>query len=56
MRGRSVTPLRPAGTAIIGEQRVDVVTQGEFIAANAEIQVIKVEGTRVVVQQLNENI
>jgi len=54
MQGHSITPLRPAGTALIGDQRVDVVTLGEFIAANTEIKVIRVEGTRVVVQQWNE--
>ncbi|QYR24211.1 nodulation protein NfeD [Paenibacillus sp. sptzw28] len=53
-KGRSITPLRPAGTARIGTERVDVVTSGEFIGADVAVEVIKVEGTRVVVQQWNE--
>lgn len=55
LHGVAVSPLRPAGTALIGEARVDVVTRGEFIAANAEITVIQVEGARVVVRPKNEN-
>jgi len=53
-KGTSVTPLRPAGTAIIHEKRVDVVTQGEFINTNVAIEVIEVEGMRVVVKALLE--
>ena len=53
MSGGSLTPLRPAGTAQIGDDtRIDVVTLGEFIAADSDVVVIKVEGTRVVVRQM----
>lgn len=51
-RGASLTPLRPAGTARIGEERVDVVTRGEFIPSGSEIEVIEVEGARVVVKAI----
>ncbi|WP_258171184.1 nodulation protein NfeD [Paenibacillus sp. R14(2021)] len=54
MRGIAITTLRPAGTARIGDARVDVVTLGEFLAAGTDIVVVKVEGTRVVVQQRSE--
>ncbi|AUG57364.1 NfeD family protein [Acetivibrio saccincola] len=47
--GKAVTTLRPAGTALIDGKRVDVVTDGEFIANNTEIKVIQVEGSRIVV-------
>ena len=50
--GQSITPLRPAGTALINDQRVDVVTLGDFIGAEVEIEVILVEGNRVVVRSL----
>lgn len=50
--GRSVTPLRPVGTALINGRRVDVVTLGDFIEAEREVEVIFVEGTRVVVRSL----
>lgn len=50
--GKTVTPLRPAGVAEINGQRVDIVTQGEFVEPDTEIEVIQVEGSRVVVRSL----
>jgi len=50
MTGVTITPLRPAGTADIGGDRVDVVTEGGFASAGAEIKVVLVEGGRVVVR------
>lgn len=52
--GVSITPLRPAGTALVGDERVDVVTEGSFISAGAPVSVIKVEGGRVVVKEITE--
>lgn len=51
--GTALTPLRPAGTADVGENRVDVVTSGEFIAKGARIRVIEVEGRRVIVKKID---
>lgn len=50
--GKTLTPLRPAGAALISGHRVDIVTQGEFVAPETDIEVIFVEGTRVVVRSL----
>jgi membrane-bound serine protease (ClpP class) len=52
MSGTSVTPLRPSGTALLGGKRIDVVTEGEFIAVDSPVVVVYVEGTRVVVREL----
>lgn len=52
--GVSVTILRPAGTAEINGERVDVVAEGSFIPNNTPIKVVKVEGTRVVVRELKK--
>ncbi|WP_232231533.1 NfeD family protein [Paenibacillus sp. HW567] len=49
--GVSLTPLRPAGTAMVGGERVDVVTEGSFVNAGMSISVVKVEGGRVVVKE-----
>ncbi|OKP97216.1 nodulation protein NfeD [Paenibacillus sp. P46E] len=49
--GVSITPLRPAGTASLNGERVDVVTEGSFIDTGVSISVIKVEGGRVVVKE-----
>ncbi|GAB6180065.1 hypothetical protein JCM14036_13840 [Desulfotomaculum defluvii] len=50
--GVAATPLRPAGSALIEGARVDVVTEGEFVAPGTKVIVIKVEGTRVIVKSL----
>lgn len=51
-RGRALTPLRPAGIVKIRDEEIDVVTLGEYIEAGAEIRVIEVRGTRVVVNEI----
>ena len=51
--GTAITPLRPTGAAMIQGIRVDVVTQGDFIAKDSEIEVVRVEGNRVVVRDLS---
>ncbi|CAG7619909.1 nodulation protein NfeD [Paenibacillus allorhizosphaerae] len=53
MTGRALTPLRPSGTALFGEERVDVVTSGDFIPAGRDVVVVQSEGTRVVVKEKN---
>ena len=52
--GTTVTTLRPCGTALIGGRRIDVVTEGAFIAPETPITVIAIEGMRVVVRALSE--
>lgn len=50
--GKTLTPLRPAGTADVAGRRVDVVTEGEFIEAGAWVRIVKVEGPRVVAEKV----
>jgi len=52
--GRALTPLRPAGTAIIDGSRVDVVTEGNFISKDTPVKVVGVEGMRVIVQEIDD--
>jgi membrane-bound serine protease (ClpP class) len=49
--GRTATPLRPAGIALLEGERVDVVSQGEYIEADAPIVVVRVDGNRIVVRR-----
>jgi membrane-bound serine protease (ClpP class) len=49
--GVSITPLRPAGIARLGERRVDVVSSGEFLEAGCPIEIVRDEGHRVVVRR-----
>jgi membrane-bound serine protease (ClpP class) len=50
--GKSTSPLRPAGKAMIGDKLMDVVTEGDHIPVNTPIRVIAVEGARVVVSRV----
>jgi membrane-bound serine protease (ClpP class) len=49
--GVALTDLRPAGTARFGNERVDVVTEGEYVAQGSPVRVIRSEGYRHVVRQ-----
>jgi membrane-bound serine protease (ClpP class) len=49
--GTTATPLRPAGIAYLDGERVDVVSEGEFIEAGQPIDVIRVDGNRIVVRR-----
>lgn len=51
--GVALTTLRPAGTAVVGERRYDVITEGEYIAAGEPIYIVRVEGTKVVVRRID---
>ncbi|MGM8364623.1 NfeD family protein [Virgibacillus sp. W0181] len=50
--GVAVTPLRPAGIAVFENERLDVVTEGNFIDVNKKVKVVKTEGMRVVVREI----
>lgn len=47
--GKALTDLRPAGSAIINNERIDVITEGDYIERGNEIVVKKVEGSKIVV-------
>jgi membrane-bound serine protease (ClpP class) len=51
-RGTAASPLRPAGIADIEGERVDVVSDGEFIDAGERLTVVRVDGNRIVVRRL----
>lgn len=50
--GKTVTELRPAGAAELDGERLDVVSQGGFIEAGADVEVIEVSGNRIVVKAI----
>lgn len=50
--GKTKTPLRPSGTVVIDGERVDAVTEGVFIAAGIDVAVVKTEGVRIVVREV----
>lgn len=48
--GTALSNLRPSGMALIDGQRVDVVTEGPMIERGTLVQVVALEGLRVVVR------
>jgi membrane-bound serine protease (ClpP class) len=50
--GIALTSMRPSGTALIDDERIDVVTEGMYIAKDQKIKIVKVEGSRVVVREI----
>jgi membrane-bound serine protease (ClpP class) len=53
-RGTAASPLRPAGIADLGGERVDVVSQGEYVEPGSPIEVVRVEGNRIVVRRARD--
>ena len=53
-QGVAVTDLRPSGVATIEDERLDVVTQGEYIEKQTQIIVIAVRGNQIVVKQKDQ--
>lgn len=52
-RGVASTPLVPGGKARIGDELVDVLTDGEFVDRGQPVEVVEVRGNRVVVRGLS---
>jgi membrane-bound serine protease (ClpP class) len=50
--GIAATPLRPAGKAQIGDDFLDVVAEGDYVEAGSRVQIIEIEGNRIVVKQI----
>jgi len=53
--GKAMSDLRPSGWATIGDARLFVVTEGDFVSQGEKIKVLKVDGNRVVVRKINSN-
>jgi membrane-bound serine protease (ClpP class) len=51
-RGRTTSPLRPAGIVDIEGVRLDVVSEGELVEPGTPVEVIRVDGNRIVVRTM----
>lgn len=51
-RGQALSTLRPSGIALLDGERVDVVSEGEFIDAGKDVEVVRVDGNRIVVKRI----
>ncbi|HEV2146650.1 MAG TPA: NfeD family protein [Longimicrobiaceae bacterium] len=49
IEGVALTDLRPSGTGAFGEERIDVVSEGAYVAAGTPIRIVRAEGYRHVV-------
>ncbi|SHF15678.1 NfeD family protein [Alkalibacter saccharofermentans] len=52
LRGSTITPLRPSGTGLFDGNRIDIVSEGNFIMENQAVEIVKVNGSRVVVKEI----
>lgn len=52
--GETLTPLRPAGSAVFNHERLDVVSEGGYIGQGKKIEVVYTSGSRIVVRQVQE--
>lgn len=50
--GLAVTDLRPAGTVVVADERIDVVSEGSFVQAGSPVVVVRSDGYRHVVRAL----
>jgi membrane-bound serine protease (ClpP class) len=48
-RGRATTDLRPAGKVRLGNEVLDAVSEGDFVPAGTEVEVVRAEGRRLTV-------
>ena len=49
--GVAASELRPAGMAVIDGERVDVITEGDWVKAGTPVTVVKAEAMRLVVRR-----
>lgn len=54
VEGRAITDLRPAGTALFGDERIDVVSESSWIMEGTPVRVVSAEGYRHVVRAITE--
>lgn len=50
--GEAITDLRPSGTALIDNKRIDVVTEGDYLIRGTKLEVIKESGSKIVVREV----
>lgn len=51
LTGVTLTPLRPSGIATVNNERLDVVSQGGYIDKDKNIEIVFVEGAKIVVRE-----
>ncbi|MCC9136598.1 NfeD family protein [Pontibacter silvestris] len=49
--GKTVSALRPSGTAIFKERHHEVHTHGEFVSPNTAVRIIKLQQNKIIVEE-----
>jgi membrane-bound serine protease (ClpP class) len=52
-RGITQSLLRPSGVAIFDGMRLDVMTEGEYVEPNTNVEVFQIEGSKIVVRPID---
>ncbi len=52
--GTAITDLHPTGAGSFDNQRLDVITGGDYIDAGEEIRIVKDEGYRLIVERVKK--
>lgn len=50
--GVALTSLRPSGTIVVGDERIDAVSEGGYIDKGAKVKIVFAEGSRIVVREI----
>lgn len=50
--GVTASPLRPAGVALFNDERINVVSDGSYVDKNVAVEVVKIEGGKVIVRSV----
>jgi membrane-bound ClpP family serine protease len=50
--GVAATTLRPAGMVRFGDEFLDVIAEGSYVEAGTRVQVVEIEGNRIVVKEV----
>ncbi|HRN94389.1 MAG TPA: NfeD family protein [Chitinophagales bacterium] len=50
--GKTITDLRPAGKATINNERLEVISEGDFISSGTEVKVLRIQGNYLVVTKI----
>jgi membrane-bound serine protease (ClpP class) len=53
--GKAITDLRPSGTGLFGDERIDVVSESTWITEGTPIRIVSAEGYRHVVRPVSES-
>ena len=54
LEGRALSPLRPAGAAEFGDQKLDVITRGDYLAGGTPIRIVESHGSRIIVEAVTQ--